>query len=315
MSEAQSEAPLGATHRQASSQQDSVAPSQVDEDRMSDQDEQRMDELLPAAAAMRKQRLEMQQKGKGSKKVIQAEIAKAVRKPRKVDQEIDVIEAARERREAEEEAIRKDQEALEHAGIDVENIKDLAIVVEMDLPVRTDKPTRASGQASDRWDERWNGRKNFKRFRRRGEDGNGRLRHVQNVILPLEEAKKASYGIGPDYWSGGSKSSRGNTQRSGPSQSQLRTVNVPNQAPAETPSPATTRLQQEAEEIVGAIDVDEPRHTRADDHSALRSQTNASKRSAVEQVGIASKRQKTLQTRADDDSEDELKFRFGRRKK
>lgn len=274
-----------------------------------------MDDLLPAAAAMRKQRLEMQQKERGSKKVSQAATAKPVKKPKKVNQEIDVIEAARQRREVEEEAIRKDQEALEHAGIDVENIKDLAIVVEMELPTRTDKPTRASGQANDRWDERWNGRKNFKRFRRRGRDADGRLRHVQKVILPLEEAKKASYGIGPDYWSSGSKSSRANTQRSGTSQSQLKTANLPSQAATETTSPAATRLQQEAEEIVGAIDVDEPRHTRADDHSGLRSQTRASKRPAAQQVGTSSKRQKTLQTRADDDSEDELKFRFGRRKK
>ena len=299
------------------SQIDSYAPSQNEDGSASSDDDRRMDDLFPAAAAMKKQRLEMQRKGKENKKASQGDALQHVKKVKKAE-DFDVIEAARKRREAEEEAIRMDQEALEHANIDVENIRNLAVVVEMDLPVRTYRPGQSNGEGIDRWDERWNGRKNFKRFRRHGE-GTGRIRLAQKVIVPLEEAKKASYGIGPGYWPDSSRSSRRDTQPSNTSQSQVRNTTVATQSTSvERTSPEATKLQQEAEDIVGVIDVDEPRHTRADDQgSSTRSQpqTQGGKRSATDQGTLASKRQKTLRMRGDDDSDDELKFRFGRRKK
>jgi hypothetical protein len=79
-------------------------------------------------------------------------------------------------------------------------------------------------------------------------------------------------------------------------------------------SPSTTRLQQEAAEIVGAIDVDSPRRTRLADK---RQSQNARlrKRPAPSAGAGATKRQKTIQTRpaSDGSDSDDLKFRFGRR--
>ena len=293
----------------------SVTPAQHGEAFISEDDDD-MEDLLPAAAKMRRQKLEMERQGKKSKKASQAEPAPPTKKIKK-EKEIDYIGAARKRREEEEEALRKVQEALEHADIDVENAQNLAVVVEMELPVRNGKGSTTTGQASDRWDESWNGRKNFKRFRRKGE-GDGRPRRLQNVIVSLEEAKPTSYGIGDKYWHGSNQTSRKDTQRSQKSstqtQSQTKTDTIPD--PVAESTPATSRLQKEAEDIVGDIDIDEPRSTRATQHTttAAQSQASLTKRSATSQIGTAPKRQRTLRNRADD-SDDELKFRFGRRKK
>jgi hypothetical protein len=75
-------------------------------------------------------------------------------------------------------------------------LKNLAIVEEMEIPVRT-PPTRVE-ETSDRWEAQWNGRKNFKKFRRKGEP---RSRTVQTVIVPLEEVTRKDFGIGDHYWS------------------------------------------------------------------------------------------------------------------
>ncbi|KKY17978.1 putative dna damage response protein [Phaeomoniella chlamydospora] len=115
-----------------------------------------MEDLLPAAAAMKRHRLEMEQKGKRQAKAATTDVLEVVKKPKK-EREIDILEAARKRREAEEEAIRQDREALAHAGVDVENVRNLAVIVEMELPVRNNRSSRADGVQSDRWDARWNG--------------------------------------------------------------------------------------------------------------------------------------------------------------
>src|SRR5216117_450068 len=82
-----------------------------------------MNKILPAAAAMKKRRLEVEEdghrhvetQGKASRK---REPAISLRtrnfKPKK---EVDVLEAAREHREAEEDVARRDQEAL-NASLD-----------------------------------------------------------------------------------------------------------------------------------------------------------------------------------------------------
>lgn len=150
-----------------------------------EEEEDAMSSLLPGATAMKRRRGETDQH-KQSPVPVQAT-------PRPKRQKLDVREAARRHREAEEDAERERREAEDASLKDtgVENLKDLAIVEEMEVPPRA--PT-----GDDRWDERWNGRKNFKKFRRKG-DGQPRHR-IQTVIVPLEEVTRKEIGIGEHHW-------------------------------------------------------------------------------------------------------------------
>jgi nijmegen breakage syndrome protein 1 len=164
-----------------------------------------MEEVAPAATALKKRRLaERRERGESTTPPPapppeQKPVPKA-RPVKKAKKEIDVMAVARQQREEAEEMARAEREALRESlgDIDIEGIRDLAIVEEMEV-VRPNRPVRvARADESDRWDDRWNGRKNFKKFRRRGaEDGR---RQLGRVIVPLEEAKKKDYGIGDDYW-------------------------------------------------------------------------------------------------------------------
>ncbi|KAF3042501.1 hypothetical protein E8E11_005155 [Didymella keratinophila] len=114
----------------------------------------------------------------------------------KADKEINVKELsklrmkeAEERRKADEESLREQLE-----GIDIEQMKNLAVIEEMEVHprhrngdnLRTPAEARAQAQTkTDRWDPAWNGRKNFKKFRRRGAE-QGIATH--RVIVALEEA-------------------------------------------------------------------------------------------------------------------------------
>ncbi|KAL1301959.1 hypothetical protein AAFC00_002415 [Neodothiora populina] len=130
--------------------------------------------------------------------------------PRRQAKELDVKALMTERREAEDEARRRDEENLRAAfdGMDVADIRNLALVEEMEI-VRRELPPRMrysddSAPSSDRWDDRWNGRKNFKKFRRQrngsGENECNYDRQRTRVIVPLEEVQKKAYGVGEDYW-------------------------------------------------------------------------------------------------------------------
>ena len=304
----------------------------------SESEEDMVDELLPAATAMKRRKLEMERKNGGA---TQSSRDKATPlpliKPKKRTKEIDVREVARKRREVEEEAERRERERDEKGLETIEHVKpaNLVVIEEMPLRVLPAQPSGANGEpGNDRWDERWNGRKNFKGFRRKGDTNGGPRHNVQKVIVPLVEVKKHSYGIGEQYWDHGNKDSGSNRKKNnavGQSQSQTQsqprlrgTLQTQKQTQAEDDddaeeqhtSPTTTRLQQEAEDIVGAIDVDSPRRTRLADKSQSQS-ARPKKRPASGPGAVAAKRQKTIETRAasDDSDSDDLKFRFGRRNK
>ena len=294
-------------------------------------DDAMVDGLLPAAAAMKKRNLAFDQENK-RKNVTEAQHHTEEhdrRKARKAPsrQEIDVRAVARERREAEEEAARRDQEVLEAklGDISVEEMKKLAVVVEMEVPTRNERADRANGDASDRWDERWNGRKNFKRFRRKGEGDGSARRQTQNVIVPLVEVKRKNYGIGEAYWSSsrdkendsGRKSGRGGNVSS---QTQTQTQSQTQPLAEDSTSPTMTRLQQEAADIVGSIDVDRPRQTRPTDKTQQSQHTVKSskgKRAASSAAHGTTKKQRTIRTKAasDSESDEELRFRFGGRRR
>lgn len=185
-----------------------------------------VDGILKGAATMKRRKIEEQklQKAAAPQTVVddedmdqaqEEEPAAPVKKAprRRKEKEIDVRAAANERRAAEDEARQRDEENLRAAfdGMDVADIRNLAQVEEMEI-LRKDPPPRTrytdEGDApSDRWDDKWNGRKNFKKFRRQvpryagGEDGGGGAtyeRQRMRVIVALEEVQKKP--DGEDYW-------------------------------------------------------------------------------------------------------------------
>jgi nibrin len=305
--------------------------------RSSESEEDMVNELLPAATAMKRRNLQMEGNS-GAGRVLREKVTPLpVTKPKKRKKEIDVREAARKQREAEEEAERRERERDErgYEEIDLAKPANLVTVEEMPLRVHTDRPSRASedgGIGSNRWDERWNGRKNFKKFRRKGDPSGGPRRIVQNVIVPLVEVKKHSYGIGEQYWDHGSDEESGSKRKKkGASQGQSLTQSQPrlrdqlqtltqtqtdDEDHEEQTSSTTTRLQQEAAEIVGAIDVDSPRRTRLADKTQSQNARPKKRPTSGVRAG-ATKKQKTIQTKpaSDDSDSDDLKFRFGRRNK
>ncbi|SPO02068.1 related to campothecin resistance conferring protein [Cephalotrichum gorgonifer] len=162
-----------------------------------------MDDIAPAAAAAKRRRI-----ARGEDPILreptveptdQEVDAKPADKPKKIKKEIDVLEVARKTREEVEAKARAEQEDLDNlpADIDLAEIRRLAIVEEMPLRVPPGSRTREQDIADGRWDPRWNGRKNFKRFRQRGEVTG---RPHNRVIVPLTQVKAKEFGIGDDYW-------------------------------------------------------------------------------------------------------------------
>ncbi|KAI9872672.1 MAG: hypothetical protein M1830_001310, partial [Pleopsidium flavum] len=166
-----------------------------------------VESLLPAAAAMKRRRIEVEKENERQGISNEPWFGKlqekaGTEKKRKPKKEVNIQEVVRERREAEEEAARRDEESLRETldGMDVDQMKNLALIEEMEVQKCVDRPARSEAHHGhdSRWDERWNGRKNFKKFRRRGDPN--QPRRGQSVIVPLEEVKKKDFGIGDEYW-------------------------------------------------------------------------------------------------------------------
>ncbi|RHZ53742.1 DNA damage response protein RcaA [Aspergillus thermomutatus] len=235
-----------------------------------DNEEDLVSSLLPGATAMKRRRAETVQRSLGESQSLPK--TEEPRKPKR--QKLDVLEAARQHREAEEDAQRKRRQEEEASLQDslrdtnVEKLRDLAIVEEMEL-----KP-RPRATEDSRWDERWNGRKNFKKFRRKGEPGQPRHR-IQTVIVPLEEVTRKDFGIGDHYW-------------------------VTSHA---TSNPKPSESQRERS-------LSRDGSSRAQSQS----QSVSVSASRVESATPASRSQKRLREEGDSDSDDELRFRFRRRR-
>ena len=289
-------------------------------------------------------------------------------KGKKIKQEDDILELARKQREeaeAQAAAKRKELEELPDDGIDYAAIRALHIIEECEVHLPSagvNSRSRDQDIADGRWDPRWNGRKNFKRFRKQGETSG---RPVPRIIIGLEEVRPKEYGIGDDYWleeeSGG-----GGRRKDSQRESQARTQTQPpshDSAPKgkekepERPRPAMRRTilaldssDEEDEESTGfgtvpdensIVPETEPSRSRAakaaeraNTQRGGRSQTqtqtqtqtqslaasSSSKRSAP--ADSASKQPAAKRPRRgfkppsddDSDSDDELKFRFGRRR-
>ncbi|KAI9768718.1 MAG: hypothetical protein M1840_004713 [Geoglossum simile] len=287
-----------------------------------------VNKILPAAAAMKKRRIaigesshyqmEIQGKTDPVKEPSIPQRAKS-RKPRK---EIDVLEAAREHREAEEDVARRDQEALEASldGMEIDQIKNLALVEDMEVIEHPNRHPRvqAYGESGSRWDERWNGRKNFKRFRRREVGDGGQVRRGGGVIIGLEEVRKKDFGIGDGYWL------EGNTGRGKQTESQgFSGLELPATTTVRAQSSKGSRKQQ-----------GNPRAVEQQGTSRLTDKANKGRQVESADIGKAqapNKKRSASPTAANpnppkkrnglfvrqsdsDDSEDDLKFRFRRKR-
>lgn len=252
---------------------------------------------------------------------------------RKADKDINVREQTRLRVKEEEERRRADEETLreELDGLDIEQMKNLAVIEEMEILPRGQRngdnlrtPAEARAQAkSDRWDPAWNGRKNFKKFRRRGaeqgvashkvivqleetpqttsfsgafflEDEKSRRRSLQQRILDAEAAESDSESEQEAGFRG-----RSRTQSQRRTQEQRDVINVEDSGPDD-------------EEVI------EPRTQKSSGRTQRVVETQMSEAGAKKRAGGAVSQQPATKkgrfTRGDDDSDDEeTGFRFKRR--
>ncbi|KAI9732997.1 MAG: hypothetical protein M1834_003540 [Cirrosporium novae-zelandiae] len=341
-----------------SSRKRSIPPSD-DED-----DEDVLESLkLPGASAMKKRRLKIEedrerrglsaepsQNPKSKRIAVKDEKAvEPIPEPKKkLKKKLNLLEAARERRKAEEEAQRRDQENInaDLEGVDIERLRDLAVIEEMEVPIREARNQReaAQGNSGNRWDERWNGRKNFKKFRQRGEAGIPR-RSGHNVIVPLEEVGKKSF-LGGDeeaQWleSGSQKRKRTLKERqpmeevtkesdsdSEPTRFRRKPTRFVSRASSASASATFSGQQMTAGDndssVLEAIDVDEPptRQTRlaektAGSQSTINSSSQRATRGKTKTSTIPAKRQRKFALAQDDDSSDSddgLRFKFKKRR-
>lgn len=159
-------------------------------------DDDAMDAILPAAAAMKRRRLD--ENGTAAAVTLTPAKAKVSRRT-KPEKDFDVLAEASKRREQQEEAARKDAEALQEAmnGVEIVGPADLVEIKEMKVVPRASVSARSSREPSGNWDEKWNGRKNFKKFQRKGGE---QVQRRPKVIVQLEETRKKEFGIGEEYW-------------------------------------------------------------------------------------------------------------------
>jgi len=225
----------------------------------------------------------------------------------------------------------------------------LAITEEIEIKPRI-APLRAErADESERWEDRWNGRKNFKKFRRRGAPPVN-VRDMGRIIIPLEEAKVKAAGVGDEYWGEERESVRESQNlhaKKSQSKSQTKAkakeilASEPEQdsddslPPVEKlPSLPRTRnptKQKEASVVISSSSSfsDEEPITRTrgkeKEKEKLTDKTSerGNKRPAAAPLvkgpakkvmtGGASRGKKKEKEKDDSDSEDELKFRFRRR--
>ncbi|EKG15537.1 hypothetical protein MPH_07277 [Macrophomina phaseolina MS6] len=181
---------------------------------VSDDEDER---LFPAAAAMKRRKLEQQLHGPAMDDAEVVEVPKPkqpslvlpsdVRKA-KQEKDVNVRQVARERREKGEDERRRDEDALREAleGMDIEQMKNLAKVEVMEVRPRTNRASITEGENGDeeRWKPEWNGRKNFKKFRKRrpGDkegDSQAPLRG-RRVIVTLQEVPRTESNTTEDYF-------------------------------------------------------------------------------------------------------------------
>ena len=186
-----------------------------------------MDDIAPTAALVKRRRIEAgidpvparespsQEDGDDDKDEDEDEkdknakrnkgAAKTAVKKEKLEGADDILAKARRNREAADEKRRLDAERERLAaadmpddGIDAAAVRKLTLVETIQVrEAGSAARTREQDIADGRWNPQWNGRRNYKKFRKQG-DVVGRV--PQRVIVGLEPAKTKEYGLGDDYW-------------------------------------------------------------------------------------------------------------------
>ena len=196
------------SYREPSQQNSRKRPAPTEDAYGAEAEKAMMDNMLPGAAAMKKRRLQANQNGKDGSSgnatpepEVAAAAAKKVIAKKAKDVQIDVGAKLKKHKEDEDEARRRDEESLREALQDTDIADVRAKVESFVLEAREPPPRRAQIEPpgpSDRWDPAWNGRKNFKRFKRKGQDNDGP--RLPRVIVSLEEVPRKGHGIGDEYW-------------------------------------------------------------------------------------------------------------------
>ncbi|KAL8998249.1 MAG: hypothetical protein Q9169_002653 [Polycauliona sp. 2 TL-2023] len=340
-----------------------------------------VDQLFPAATAVKRRRLEENEAARlrgepppPTTSFDQTAATPAATKKKQPAPEFDIKKSLRENREAADRATAaRNQENLNESlsTTEIEAMRNLAVIEEFDIvPHRvhqnsngTDNPNQAHNNANAtgnaRWDPLWNGRKNFKKFRRQGDPNAANVRRgAQTVIVPLEEVKKKTMGLGDDYWLEKSTTSKRKRGRETQVMSQSQTQGGRGSGgreeeessglmmdTAETESSRTEvkkkggrvqhvpkELKMEVDEdedgiVDEVVDVEAPRATRgaAQTQTQNPTQTRRSTQKTTQKSASATNRSaKAAPKKAapeqslgdeESDSEDELKFRFGKRRR
>ena len=192
----------------------SPSPSQTvhEEETARNSFDEEMDELLPAATAMKRRKLELEaeakRKGLPPPTLFDAAPAEPEPKKKKKEVEIDVGATLQAKREKEAEEERKRNEDLENLPPIDETSREpanLAVIETMEICYRTNKApkntsNRLNPEDDPRWDPKWNGKKNFKKFRPQSANPRAADGRAAKVIVPLIEVKKKSDGLGEKYW-------------------------------------------------------------------------------------------------------------------
>ena len=226
------------------------------------------------------------------------------------------MDVARAMREHEQEQARLDEEVngrpLEQE--EARRIREQIVVGE--LPIRIPLSMES---ANARWDDQWNGRQNFKKFRRKGGDEPQPLRG-HRVIVRLEEAKKRDLTLGAVRWAAVStnlpdspSTARDVDDDEDEDESQFR------RRSRVFPDQESHRTSNESQ----VLEVDEdvvPRSAGGNVAASIASSvTRGTKRSATSRISPPAKRasnrsQKAKAGDSSEGSEDDLRFKFSKRR-
>lgn len=335
-SRSQSEQPVARTKPQEKSKK-RVRP--IDEDQEIDS-AAGLDSLFPGAAAMKKRRLDEDQADRQTpsrQPSVEIEpVSKKESTKKQKQKEADVLHAARRNAELlDAEASRRLSASRAHSqtadgdeALSVAQMGCLAIVEDMDVPVRRTRPAiQTNGAAQDsqstpRWDDRWNGLKNYKKFRRRGESALDAGNRPPKVMVTLEEVKRKDFGIGESYWLANSSNHSGRKSKS-QSQNHSQSQSMRVRTRAEEEEDMMMDLDIESDEIPGR-----PREARAAESPSGQTETQRSAASSTKKRPPATrptteplaKRQRQarmpLMRKEEESSDDDdgPKFKFSRKR-
>ncbi|KAK7431209.1 hypothetical protein QQZ08_002249 [Neonectria magnoliae] len=294
-----------------------------------------MEGMAPAAARFKRQRIERGEDLDAPSPEAEAVVKATKPEPKKkIKKELDILAMAAQNREEEEARAQAEKEDLAQLpdDVDLAEIRRLNIVEEIEVRVPASHArSREQDIATGRWNPKWNGVKNFKKFRPRGEATG---RPPARVIVALTEVKNKEFGVGDDYWLEDEDSQpkkKQTSQSSGP--------DTQNPAVAAAPPPPSRAAHRRGVGVVLSESSDEENDKTQEPEPAPRTRTRAaasqsqsntrsqssrvtsqgSKRAAPEPTREQPpKRQRPARkpiTIADsEDSDDELKFRFGKRR-